>query len=80
MRDGDTVVIVEVRSRSSGAFMDPRESIGTAKKRRLVRATKHLLARCPELARNPIRFDVVTLCGTGSGDSLAWIPAAFNAE
>ena len=80
MRDGDTVVIVEVRSRASGGFMDPRESIGITKRRRLVRATRHLLARCPDLARSPIRFDVVTLCGTGSGDSLAWIPAAFDVE
>ena len=80
MRDGNTVVIVEVRSRASAAFMDPRESIGTTKKQRLLRATRHLLSRRPELARDPIRFDVVTLCSTGKGDSLAWIPDAFDGE
>lgn len=80
MRDGDTVVIVEVRSRASGKFVDPRASVDAAKQRRLIRATRHLLATRPELATRPIRFDVVAISGDDLSGTLAWIPSAFLAE
>jgi putative endonuclease len=80
MRDGDTVVIVEVRSRASGKFVDPRASVDAAKQRRLLRTTRHLLATRPELATRPIRFDVVAISGNDLSGTLAWIPGAFLAE
>ncbi len=80
MRDGDTVVIVEVRSRSSRDFVDPRDTVDGAKQRRLIRATRHLLATRPVLADQPIRFDVVAISGDPGSPELAWIRNAFLAE
>jgi putative endonuclease len=80
MRDGDTIVIVEVRSRATSGFLDPRDSIDAAKQRRLIRATRHLLATRPSLADHPIRFDVVAISGHSRSRELAWIRNAFLAE
>lgn len=80
MRDGETLVIVEVRSRASRDFVDPRDTVNPAKQRRLVRATRHLLATRPALAQQPIRFDVVAISGDPGSGELAWIRNAFLAE
>jgi len=58
-REGNYLVFVEVKSRSSEAFGTPEEAITVAKRRRLIRtAQKYLLEHPTELE---VRFDVVTL-------------------
>lgn len=78
MRDRDsTLVIVEVRKRSHRAFGTAAESVDARKRRRIVLAARALLARRPELACLPARFDVVALDGD---DRIEWIQAAFDAS
>ncbi len=73
-RDGDTLVFVEVRLRRSASFGSPAETVGPAKRRRLVRAA---LAYAQALDLDcPMRFDVVALEGGG----LEHIPGAFGAD
>ena len=84
MRDRDTLVVVEVRARAPTRFGTAVETIGPAKRRRIVRATQVLLAARPELARFPLRFDVVAFeVATGAersgGDQVQWLRAAFDA-
>lgn len=58
-RDGATLVFVEVRLRSSGAFGGAASSITAAKRRRLRLAANHYLASLP---REPVcRFDAILL-------------------
>ena len=71
-RDG-TLVFVEVRSRSSGAFGGAASSIGAAKQQRVVYAARHYLLRLP--SPPPCRFDVLAL----EGEHIVWLPAAFDA-
>lgn len=78
MRDRDTLVIVEVRFRAPTRFGAAAETIGPNKRARLVRATKVLLAARPELARLPVRFDVVAF--DGDADAPQWIRSAFDAS
>ncbi|MDE2038700.1 MAG: YraN family protein [Elusimicrobia bacterium] len=56
-RSGDTVVFVEVRRRSSARFGLPQETVGPAKRRKLLRAAAFYAQQrgldCPQ------RFDVV---------------------
>jgi putative endonuclease len=60
-RDGDTVVFVEVRTRSSAGFGTAGESVGARKRQRLVRmAEAYLQQHAP---RSPARIDVVTVDG-----------------
>lgn len=76
MRDGDTLVFVEVRSRRSSSHGSAAASIGTGKRRRILLAARHYLLRWG--GRNPpVRFDVVTLDGGGPP---MWIRSAFDAE
>lgn len=78
MRDPSaTLVIVEVRKRAHSAFGTAAESVDARKQRRIVQAARALLARRPELARLPARFDVIAL---DADDRIDWIQAAFDAS
>ena len=78
MRDRDsTLVIVEVRKRTHRAFGSAAESVDARKRRRIVLAARGLLARRPDLAALPARFDVVALDGD---DRIEWLRAAFDAS
>jgi putative endonuclease len=67
--DGRALVIVEVRYRADDRFGGGAASITISKRRRIVRASRALLATQPALARLPARFDVVVV--TGPADALA---------
>jgi putative endonuclease len=77
-REGHTLVIVEVRLRSSSRFGGAAASITHAKRRRIVRATRHLLARYPSLQKLPVRFDAMLL-GAENGPS-EWLRRAVDAS
>ena len=76
--DRAVLVVAEVRLRSSSRYGGAAASITTAKQRRIVRATRHLLARYPALQKLPVRFDAV-LVPPGDG-AIEWIRAAFDAD
>lgn len=71
-KDKDEVVFVEVRARASGAYGGAAASVGTAKRRRVIRAAQvWLQARGWDGA---CRFDVVAI----DGGKAEHIPAAFD--
>ncbi|AZS82144.1 MULTISPECIES: YraN family protein [Achromobacter] len=77
MRDGNTLVFVEVRARAHSHYGGAAASIGRDKQARLARAAAHWL---PELARRhwqgvapPARFDAVVF---DAGEP-QWLRAAF---
>jgi putative endonuclease len=75
MREPDgTVVFIEVRQRSSARFGGAAASIGASKKRRIIFAARHYLARLAQ--EPPCRFDVLVQQDT----QIEWIPAAFDAS
>lgn len=76
MRDGEVLAVVEVRRRSRQDFGSAFESVDARKRARILHATRALLARRPELARLPIRFDIVAVDGQGD---IEWLPNAFDA-
>jgi putative endonuclease len=73
-RNGATVVFVEVRARTSQAYGGAAESITPAKRRRLLAAARHYLAR--QGTHCSCRFDVVLL--SGSPQQIEWIENAFG--
>jgi putative endonuclease len=74
-----TLVIAEVRLRSRRDFGGGAASVDHRKQRRLLRAARHLLATHPELARLPVRFDVLDLAPEPDGYHVDWIRHAFSA-
>jgi putative endonuclease len=79
MLDGNTLVLVEVRTRARGDYGGPAASVDWAKQRRLVRAAEHLLMKRAELRRYPARFDVVAITTGGASEAkVDWIKSAFT--
>jgi putative endonuclease len=69
MRDGDTLVFVEVRYRRDGAFGRGSDSVTVAKQRRL--------ARHPRWMNHPCRFDVISIDGPLDEAAVDWIRNAI---
>ncbi len=72
--DGDTLVFVEVKTRSSALFGPPEEAVGGLKRRRIVRTALSYVKKLGYAGR-ALRFDVMALCG----DEVRHIPGAFGA-
>lgn len=79
MLDGATLVFVEVRSRAAGGLVGALESVTPTKQRRLLNAARAFLARHPQHATRPCRFDVVGITHAGGKTTLEWAPNAFEA-
>ena len=60
-RDGETVVFVEVKARSTDRFGQAVESVGARKQKRITSAALLYIAGLKE--EPPVRFDVVTVRG-----------------
>ncbi|MDO4708416.1 MAG: YraN family protein [Pseudomonadota bacterium] len=80
MRDGNTLVFVEVRYRASSHYGGAAASITRSKQQRLIRAAGHFLAAHPALAQLPCRFDVITACGNPATPEINWLRDAFTAQ
>jgi len=78
MRDGDTLVFVEVRYRRHEQFGGGAASVGAAKRGKLTRAAQGFLQTHPQLASMPCRFDVVAFDGDADAPSCEWQRAAFE--
>lgn len=66
--DGDTLVFVEVRSRSSPTQAAPESTIGPAKQRQLVRLAQ-IFQEQTACHRLPCRFDVVSVVSPDEGET-----------
>lgn len=80
MRDGGTLVFVEVRYRANDAFSGAAASITHSKRQRLIRAASRFLAAQPALAQLPARFDVIAARGDPANPTLEWLHDAFRAD
>lgn len=76
--DEGVLAIVEVRYRASDRYGGAAASITPAKRGRIVRASRALLAANPPLARLPARFDVVEVSGPADDLHCDLIRAAFS--
>ena len=78
MLDGATLVLIEVRSRSSNDYGGAAASVTWDKQRRLSRAAEHLLMKRADLKRYAARFDVVAITAEGTDAKVDWIKRAFT--
>lgn len=74
------IVIAEVRLRARQHYGDGAASVDWRKQRKIQRATRHLLATHPHLARCALRFDVLDLRPKDGGYDIRWIRHAFSAR
>jgi putative endonuclease len=80
MRDGDTVVFVEVRYRVRAGHGDAAASVTRAKQQKLIRTAQLWLAAHAQHANRPCRFDVVSYDGPVAEARMHWLKGAFEAE
>mgnify|MGYP001247034503 CR=1 FL=1 len=73
MRDGPTLVFVEVRSRRHNTFGGAAASVTPSKQRKLLAAARQYLSGLKSIP--PCRFDVVALDGGGDPE---WFRNAFD--
>jgi putative endonuclease len=83
MLDGTTLVLIEVRSRSTRSHGDAASTVGSRKQQRFIRAARHLLLTRPDYRRLAARFDVVAIDpggagGAGGSPRITWIRDAFR--
>lgn len=78
--EGEEVVFVEVKTRTSTGFLAPREAVSAAKRRRMIRAAQLYLQRTGEIDR-PCRFDLVAVrLDPGKPPEVDHVPDAFRAD
>jgi putative endonuclease len=76
-RDGDCLVFVEVKSRSSEAWARPAAAVNAAKRRRLSLAALHYIRRLEDPAVK-FRFDIVEVLFAGDTvHAIRHLPNAF---
>jgi putative endonuclease len=79
MREGDTIVFVEVRYRKSASHGGAAASVTASKQAKLILAAQHWLAAHPQHARRACRFDVMSYDGPADAVRQEWLRGAFEA-
>lgn len=80
-REGDVLVIAEVRTRSTDEFGGAAASVDGWKQHKIIRAATQLLQQRRDLAKLRVRFDVIVVRGVdGPSPSVEWLKHAFEAR
>jgi putative endonuclease len=79
MRDGETIVFVEVRQRLRAGHGDALASITARKQSKLIHTAQLWLAAHPQHSQRSCRFDVVSYDGSADSFQMQWVRNAFEA-
>ena len=74
-KDGEVLVVVEVKTRKSDAFGTPESFVTKQKQRQLIKAINHYVEQKNLL--NEIRFDIISVLHDGKNIIIEHIPEAF---
>ncbi|MCL7745404.1 YraN family protein [Guyparkeria hydrothermalis] len=78
LRDGDTLVFVEVRARADGALVSAAESLSARKCAKVRETAERLIAARPDWQAFYCRFDVVAVTATANQTpEIQWLRDAF---
>lgn len=77
-RDGDVLIIAEVRTRASDRFGGAAASVDGRKQQRLVRAAAQLLQQRKDFSHLRVRFDVLAVSEAAPGSpKVQWLQHVF---
>jgi len=77
-REGDTLVFVEIKSRSSSGFGLPQDAVNRFKQNKLIEVARAYVAERRLTEDITMRFDVVAVQLTPSGPDIELIQDAFQ--
>jgi putative endonuclease len=78
MKDGDSIVFVEVRFRRTNHYGDGLDSVTVSKQNKLLRTGSFYLQRHNLTEKMPCRFDVVAVSRQAGQFSFDWIKNALQ--
>ncbi|TNF93422.1 MAG: YraN family protein [Gammaproteobacteria bacterium] len=78
--DNDIIAFVEVRYRHSNAFGMAHETVGPAKRRRIIQTAQHYLQSNRKFSNHAARFDLLCLDGDLDQANFQWFKSAFMAS
>lgn len=78
MKDGETLVFVEVRYRKHTRFGSGAESVTHTKQAKLIATALYYLQKHPKYSNRPCRFDVVSITQQPQQPDIDWIKDAFQ--
>lgn len=79
-RQGETVVFVEVKTRSGKQFGTPKEAVDPRKAKRIIKASQEYLQSEGSVEDTSMRFDVIGISIENDAPVYEHIEAAFEAE
>jgi putative endonuclease len=79
MRDEETTVFVEVRSRSHSKILDTIETIDQRKQKKIILTSQYYLQEHKTDHTPYYRFDVILISGGVDRQNIEWIKNAFDA-
>jgi putative endonuclease len=79
-REGDTLVFVEIKARSSSDFGLPQDAVDRFKQQKIIQAARTYLAQHRLGEEIPARFDVVAIHLLPAGPSIELIKDAFQED
>ena len=80
MQDHDHMVFVEVRFRRHNQYGSGADSVTSRKQDKLIKTALYYLQQHPKQAKQPVRFDVVSLSAADGQTDIEWIKDAFQTE
>jgi putative endonuclease len=79
MRDGDSLVFVEVRYRKLTHFGHPTETVSRIKQTRIIHCARYYM-HIHHSWNEPARFDVISIEGKVNDMKIEWLSDAFQAD
>lgn len=76
-KDGETLVFLEVKTRTSASYGDPEAAVDQAKQKKISLVSLHYL-QSRNIADIPVRYDVVAVERSSAGDQIRLIKDAFD--
>ena len=78
MREKNTIIFIEVRSRSNNTFLHPAETVDHTKRNKIRKTSQVFMKKTSAWNLFNWRFDVITLTGRRKHEmKIEWIKAAF---
>ncbi len=78
MLKADTLVFVEVRSRSHNRYGEPLETVNQAKQQKIKKASAYFLYIHPQFANCYCRYDILSVLWRSGTADITWITDAFQ--
>lgn len=78
MREGNTLVFIEVRARKQHNLVDSLQSVNASKQKKLIKTALYYLQKNSKLMDYPARFDVIAITNRHAESDINWIKDAFQ--